>query len=139
MELVHIGHIRLFNAAKKLGDELVVILNNDHWLLQKKGFVFMQENDRKEILESFSAVDKVIITDHAPNDPDRSVCRELQRLRPDIFANGGDRTPADAKKTTSSLNPEANLCKELGITLVYNVGKGGKLRSSSELAARLKK
>ena len=99
----------------------------------------MQENDRKEILESFSAVDKVIITDHAPNDPDRSVCRELQRLRPDIFANGGDRTPADAKKTTSSLNPEANLCKELGITLVYNVGKGGKLRSSSELAARLKK
>ena len=88
----------------------MVILNNDHWLLQKKGFVFMQENDRKEILESFSAVDKVIITDHAPNGPDRSVCRELQRLRPDIFANGGDRTPADAKKTTSSLNPEANLC-----------------------------
>ena len=34
---VHIGHVRMFQRAKALGDELVVILNNDHWLRKKKG------------------------------------------------------------------------------------------------------
>jgi len=136
---VHIGHVRLFVEAKKLGDELVVILNNDNWLLQKKGFVFMNENERKEIIESFSAVDEVIITTHLDNDPDRSVCRELEALHPDIFANGGDRTPEDSKRGSSSLKPEVALCEKLGIETVFNVGKGGKLRSSSELVSRFRK
>lgn len=135
---LHIGHIRLFNEAKKLGDKLVVILNNDNWLTQKKGFVFMDEQDRKEILESLVSVDRVLITGHTKDDADRSVCRELRKLKPDIFANGGDRTPADAKKAASSLNPEANLCEALGIKMIFNVGKGGKLRSSSELVTRFR-
>lgn len=133
---IHVGHVRLFNAAKKLGDKLVVILNNDNWLTAKKGFVFMEEQDRKEILESLSAVDEVVLTAHRKNDPDRSVCRELRKLRPHIFANGGDRTTADAKKKTSSLNPEVALCEELGIKTVFNVGRGGKMRSSTKLVAR---
>lgn len=136
---LHIGHIRLLNEAKKLGDKLVVILNNDNWLTKKKGFVFMSEQDRKEILESLSAVDEVLLTGHTKADADRSVCRELRKLKPDVFANGGDRTPTDAKKATSSLNPEADLCEELGIKMVYSVGKGGKVRSSTELVARFKK
>lgn len=136
---VHIGHVRLFNEARKLGDKLVVILNNDNWLMKKKGFVFMNEQERKEILESFSAVDEVVITKHTPDDSDRSICRELRELQPDIFANGGDRTPEDAQKKNSPLNPEVALCAELGIETVFNVGKGGKLRSSSELVARFKK
>ncbi len=133
---LHIGHVRLLNAAKKLGDKLGVILNNDNWLIAKKGFTFMQEQDRKEILESLRAVDEVILTAHKKNDSDRSVCRELQNLRPDIFVNGGDRTPKDAKKKTSSLNPEISLCEKLGIKTVFNVGRGGKMRSSSELVKR---
>ena len=136
---LHIGHVRLFNEAKKLGDKLVVILNNDNWLISKKGFVFMEEQDRKEILESLSAVDEVIISAHTVNDPDRSVCRELQKLRPHLFANGGDRTQKDAQKKTSPLNPDVALCEELGIQTVWSVGKGGKMRSSSELVARFKK
>lgn len=136
---VHIGHARLFNEAKKLGDTLVVILNNDNWLLQKKGFVFMNERERREILLSFSAVDEVVITAHKKNDPDRSICREIRKLRPSIFANGGDRNRADAKNAASSLNPEAALCSELGIRTVFNIGKGGKVRSSSELVARFRK
>lgn len=136
---IHIGHVRLFNEAKKLGDRLVVILNNDNWLLAKKGFTFMSEQDRKEILESLSAVDEVMLTSHTKDDPDRSVCRELCHLRPDIFANGGDRTSLDSRKKTSTLNPEVALCEELGIKTVFGVGKGGKVRSSSELVARFKK
>ena len=136
---LHIGHIRLLNEAKKLGDHLVVILNNDHWLHAKKGFVFMPEKDRKEILESLVAVDAVQITSHVKNDPDRSVCRELLRLRPHIFANGGDRDREDAGRKSSSLNAEVILCERLGITTVFNVGKGGKVRSSSKLVARFRR
>ena len=136
---IHIGHVRLLNEARKLGDKLVVILNNDNWLFAKKGFIFMSELDRKEILESLEVVDEVMLTSHKKNDSDRSVCRELWKLRPHIFANGGDRNVADSKKKSSSLNSEAVLCERLGIKAMFNVGKGGKLRSSTELVSRFKK
>lgn len=127
---LHIGHIRMFQEAKKLGDKLVVILNNDDWLAHKKGFVFMHEGERKEILEAIRGVDEVIITDHKPHDEDRSVCRALRQLKPNIFANGGDRHPAGDPVL------EVELCKELGIKIVYNVGRGGKVQSSSWLIAK---
>ena len=126
---LHIGHIRMFQEAKALGDELVVILNNDHWLRNKKGFVFMSETERKEIIESIRGVDRVIITDHKPND-ERSVCRTLRELRPDIFANGGDRKPYGDPP------PEVPVCEELGIKMTYDVGTGGKVQSSSWLVAK---
>ncbi|HEY4508273.1 MAG TPA: adenylyltransferase/cytidyltransferase family protein [Candidatus Paceibacterota bacterium] len=130
---LHVGHARLFNEAKKLGDELIVILNNDNWLHTKKGYSFMPEKERKELIEGLRAVDRVVLTSHKKGDTDRSICRELRKLKPDIFANGGDRDNRDAKKKSSSLNPEAVLCEQLGIRTVFNVGKGGKVRSSSEL------
>ena len=49
---IHIGHIRYIQEAKKLGDYLIVVLNNDHWLRKKKGKEFMNELDRKEIIEA---------------------------------------------------------------------------------------
>ncbi|MFH1183344.1 MAG: adenylyltransferase/cytidyltransferase family protein [Candidatus Moraniibacteriota bacterium] len=133
---IHIGHTRLFKEAKALGDELVVILNNDNWLKKKKGFTLMTENERKEIIESLKFVDKVLITRHCENPDDMSVCAELADLKPDIFANGGDRTKKDADKKSSSLNPEQILCQKLGIKMVYNVGTGGKIQSSSWLTKK---
>lgn len=127
---IHFGHVRMFQEAEKLGDKLVVILNNDNWLVNKKGFVFMHEVERKEIIESIRGVDEVVITDHALGDPDRSVCRALRAIQPDIFANGGDRHPEGDPV------PEVALCKELGIKMVYNVGQGGKVQSSSWLIAK---
>lgn len=124
---IHIGHIRMIQEARELGDKLVVILNNDDWLAHKKGFVFMHEEEREEILEAVRGVDEVVITDHKPHDEDRSVCRALRQLKPDIFANGGDRKP-DGDPV-----PEVALCNELGIKMVYNVGVGGKVQSSSWL------
>ena len=61
---VHIGHIRMFEDARKLGDYLVVILNNDNWLIDKKGFSFLEEEERAHILKSIKAVDEVHITQH---------------------------------------------------------------------------
>ena len=130
---VHIGHVRMFNEAKKLGDKLIVVLNNDHWLKKKKGKEFMPEHERKEIIEAFSSVDEVIISEHPENPEDMSICRELIKIRPHIFANGGDSNEKDADDPTSSLYKEKQIHKEFGIKMVYNVGKGGKIRSSSEL------
>lgn len=125
---LHIGHVRLFESAKKLGDELVVILNNDNWLLKKKGYVFMPQEERKEILEALEAVDRVIITNHPTDPQDMSVCEELRELRPNIFANGGDRKEDNV--------PEVAVCNEIGCKMVFNVGKGGKVQSSSWLVER---
>ncbi len=129
---IHIGHTRMFNEAKKLGDKLVVILNNDNWLMAKKGYVFMLENERKEVLSALQSVDKIVLTAHSPDDPDRSVCRELAKIKPDVFANGGDR------KNINDI-PEGAVCKQFDIKMIFNVGKGGKVQSSSWLTANMKK
>lgn len=128
---VHIGHVRMFEEAKALGDELVVVINNDNWLKFKKGFTFMSEEDRKEIIEAFGAVDKVILTAHTTDTDDISVCKELEQIRPHIFANGGDRKHDNI--------PEYALCEKLEIEMVFNVGEGGKIRSSSDLVKNWKK
>lgn len=120
---IHIGHVRMFEEAKKLGDKLVVIVNNDNWLRKKKGFVFMPESERVEVIQGYRAVDEVYLTDHKPDDEDTTVCRALASLHPDLFANGGDRGVANT--------PESDLCTELGIEMIYNVGQGGKVQSSS--------
>lgn len=130
---VHVGHVRLFRDAKALGDKLVVILNNDNWLLKKKGYAFMNEKERKEVISAIKYVNEVIITKHPKNPEDMSVFHILKKLKPNIFANGGDRDKKDASKATSSLNTDQLLCQRLGIKMVFNVGEGGKMQSSSGL------
>ncbi len=128
---LHIGHVRLLQEARTLGDRLVVIMNNDNWLHLKKGFTFMPQRERAEIIRHLPFVDKVVFTDHKKGDTDMSVARMLKKLRPAIFANGGDRNTKDAKNELSSLYADLKTCKELGIKMVYNVGAGGKVQSSS--------
>ena len=128
---LHIGHIRLFEAARKLGDRLVVILNNDNWIEKKKGRAFMPEKERKEIIEALKFVDEVNITKHSKNPSDMSIVRDLERLKPDIFANGGDRKFDNI--------PEVGLCERLGIDMKFGIGRGGKVQSSSWLINKSKK
>lgn len=125
---IHIGHVRMIREARALGDELIIILNNDNWLMKKKGFVFMPEEERKEIIEALEGVSRVVLTKHIENDPDKSVCGALREIHPDIFANGGDRFADNI--------PEAVLARELGIECVFGVGRGGKVQSSSWLTAK---
>jgi len=117
---IHIGHIEMLNQARKLGDKLVVILNSDRFLKNKKGYVFMKFKERKAIIENIKSVDKVIPC----IDKDQTVCKTLEKLKPDIFANGGDRTRDNI--------PEVAVCKKLGIKMIFNVG-GKKIQSSSWL------
>jgi len=121
---LHVGHVRMFEEARKLGDKLVVILNNDHWLRKKKGFVFMPQRERKKLIKALATVDDVVLTGHMKGTKDMSVCDALQKVRPHIFANGGDRT----KKNI----PEIAVCKAMNCKMVFNIG-GGKIQSSSWL------
>ena len=125
---IHPGHVRMFREAKKLGDKLVVILNNDSWLHKKKGYAFMSAKERKEVIEALDPVDRVVITRHPKNPKDMSVCAELARVKPHIFANGGDRTRKNI--------PEVAACKKIGCKMVFSVGKGGKVQSSSWLLSK---
>ena len=118
---VHIGHLRMLQEAKKLGDKLVVILNCDKWLIRKKGNYFMPAVERAEIIKGFSCVDDVYIHESDKDD----VCDALIKIKPDIFANGGD------KKKSPDI-PECAICEYLGIKMFFNIG-GGKIQSSSEL------
>ncbi|MFC1946294.1 adenylyltransferase/cytidyltransferase family protein [Chloroflexota bacterium] len=117
---VHVGHVRMIRGASKLG-KLIVILNNDAFLIRKKGRPFMPLEERKEILENIKGVDSVFVS----IDEDDSVYKSLEAIKPDIFANGGDR------KDESEIR-ESEVCKRLGIEMVFNVG-GGKVQSSSWL------
>ena len=131
-DTIHVGHVRLFYEAKALGDELVVILNNDNWFSIKGRHLFMPEEERKEIIEALKPVDRVVLSRHKSSKKvfDRTsreygICRELEELKPDIFANGGDRFKNDV--------PEVATCKKIGCKMVFNVGHGGKAQSSSWL------
>ena len=121
---IHVGHVRLIQAASKHGD-VFVILNSDEWLMRKKGYMFMTFDERKEIIQSMSAVHDVLEV----NDDDGSVCEALERVRPHFFGNGGDRLSDNV--------PEVALCKELGIKMIFNLG-GEKVQSSSDLVQSYK-
>ena len=62
---LHVGHLRMFQEASKLGD-LVVVLNSDAWLMRKKGFIFMPFEERAELIAAydfFRSVEPVDDTD----------------------------------------------------------------------------
>lgn len=117
---LHKGHLALLREARKLGDKLVVIVNNDEQVKLKGSKPFMDARERAEIVDALKDVDEVYIS----VDNDRTVRRTLGMLNADVFAKGGDSTPENT--------PERALCEERGIEIVYNVG-GEKVQSSSTL------
>ena len=119
---MHIGHVRMIRESAQYGG-VTVVANSDSWLYRKKGFVFMEWEKRKELLEAIKGVVAVEWVD----DTDETVCEALRRLKPTYFANGGDRK--------SNNVPEVAVCEELGIEMIWNVG-GGKIDSSSQLVNR---
>ena len=116
---VHVGHLEYLNLAKDLGDKLIVIVNNNEQCVLKKGKPFMDDSDRLEIVKSLKMVDDVFLS----IDKDKSVCKSLEILKPDIFANGGDRNTNEV--------PESIICKKYNIKMID--GLGNKIRSSSDL------
>ena len=116
---IHVGHLEYIELSKRMGDYLVVIVNNNHQCKLKKGKHFMDESDRIKIVESIKGVDEVFLS----IDSDKTVCKSLEKIKPDVFTNGGDRHNQEI--------PESVVCKKYGIELLDGMGK--KIRSSSDL------
>lgn len=116
---IHVGHLDYINEAKKLGDKLIVIVNNNHQCVLKKGKPFMDENDRVTIVSSIKHVDEVFLS----IDKDKTVCKSLEKIKPAIFANGGDRKNYEI--------PESVICNKYNIEIIDGLGE--KIRSSSDL------
>lgn len=108
---IHSGHINYLREAKKLGDKLIVVVNNDKQAKLKKGHYFMPVSERKKILASIKYVDDVFVS----IDNDRSVSKSLCKIRPDIFAVGMDNYKQHLI--------ERNICEELGIKIVDRLAK----------------
>ena len=92
---LHSGHIAYFNAAKELGDYLVVGVNSDAWLARKKGRAFMPWEERATIIKNLSMVDQVIDFDDSNGSATEAIKYVLNFWKSAdkiIFANGGDRT-----------------------------------------------
>lgn len=121
---LHSGHIAYFNAAKTLGDKLVVGINSDAWLKRKKGRAFMPSTERVAIIENLQMVDHCILF----NDDDGSAKEAIKNVRqmyPDadiIFANGGDRTAKNIPEMDSGVDR---------VEFAFGVGGEDKKNSSS--------
>ena len=123
---IHVGHLEYIELSKKLGDYLIVIINNNNQCTIKKGKPFMDEKDRMKIVSSIKWVDEVYLS----IDQDKTVCKTIQKIAADYgneyelsFANGGDQN--------NDTIPEKPICKKLGINLID--GLGDKIQSSSWL------
>ena len=128
---IHVGHLEMMKLAKQLGDELVVIVNNDKQAKLKKKKSFMSEDDRLKIVKAIRYTDAAFIS----IDEDKTVCGSLEKVRRNykdydiIFANGGDRHSGEI--------PESKVCKKCNIQMID--GLGDKIRSSSKIVKGIKK
>mgnify|MGYP001335014068 CR=1 FL=1 len=116
---IHVGHLEYLKMAKSLGDKLVVIINSDYQAGLKKGKSFMPEQDRLEIVQALRCVDEVFLS----IDKDKSVCKSLEHLKPDIFFFLVYRSLEEI--------PETAVMKKYNIEVVDGLGE--KIRSSSEI------
>lgn len=123
---LHVGHLEMIAHARTLADEVVVIVNNDLQVKLKGSVPFMPLEERVKIIGALRDVDRVV----ASIDTDKTVCKTLAIVRPDIFGNGGDR-PDKASI------PETAVCEAHGIEMIF--GLGDKIQSSSALIANAKK
>ena len=121
---LHSGHIEYLSCAKQLGDYLVVGVNSDDWLKNKKGCYFLPWKERSNILENLVMVSEVLGFD----DSDGTAIDLIEKVKtahPDsciIFANGGDRTKENIPEMVVG-----------NVSFAFGVGGSDKLNSSSQI------
>lgn len=123
---VHKGHIRMFKAAKNMAHKVIVGINSDSWLVNKKEKCFMNFAERAEIISAFGDIDQVMQFSNSDGTA-LDLLTRVQRLYTDCslaFGNGGGRT----KNNT----PERGFCDAYNIDMVWKLG-GGKVQSSTDL------
>lgn len=124
---LHGGHLDMIEAAKQMGEKLIVIVNNDKQQLLKKGKIILDENNRMRLIRALRDVDEVVLSlDEEP--PVVHTLEAIARKYPDdelTFANGGDRN-------SMAVIPETEVCEKYGIQMRFDAG-AGKPDSSSRI------
>ena len=116
---LHGGHLDMIETAAQLGDNLIVVVNNDVQQMQKKGKIILNQDNRSRLMAALKNVDEVIVS----IDQDPTQIQTLGMIADKypndelVFANGGDR---DSDKAI----PETAICEERGIELVFGMGEG---------------
>jgi len=125
---LHGGHLDMIEAAAKMGDYLIVSVNNDVQQILKKGKVIVDQDTRLRLLGALRDVDEAMLT--IDQDPTQIMTlRYIAEKYPDdelVFANDGDRDSAKAI-------PESETCDELGIEMAFNISGRGKVDSSTRI------
>ncbi|MDR3612786.1 MAG: D-glycero-beta-D-manno-heptose 1-phosphate adenylyltransferase [Candidatus Obscuribacterales bacterium] len=106
-DILHVGHVRFLQAARALGDVLVVGLNSDDSVRRLKGPTrpVIGQADRAEILSALACVDYVCIFE------EDTPVEFLKSVRPNVHAKGADYKPADLAETpvVESLGGQVNI------------------------------
>jgi len=125
-DLLHAGHVATLRAARGLGDALVVCVNSDASVRRLKGSSrpLVPAADRVRVLEALECVDAVVVFD------EDTPAELLDRLRPHVWAKGGDYAGADL--------PEAEILARWGgqaVVLPYLEGRSttGLVRTATRL------
>jgi bifunctional ADP-heptose synthase (sugar kinase/adenylyltransferase) len=127
---LHEGHVSLLLASKSIIKNydipiLVVAVNDDQFLINKKGYVTLPAKTRISVIDAIRNVDYTFLW----YDGTQTVAGAIELLRPNYFLKGGDRTPENFDPT------EKKICDIIGCTIVYGVG-GDKIQSSSKLCTK---
>lgn len=123
---VHSGHIEYFNAAKKCADFLIVGVNSDEWLINKKKLFLMPWLERSQVISSLKPVDQVLSFDDSDGTAIDAINGCLKLAKKVIFANGGDRGKDNTPETIAFEKNER-------VEFIYGVGGKNKMNSSSWL------
>ena len=123
---IHSGHIKYFEEAKKLGDYLIVGVNSDEWLINKKGKPFLNLEERMIIIENFRMVDEVVSWDDSDGTAVGAIelILKIHPMKKIIFANGGDRNKENIPEQTKFISHK-------NIEFAFGVGGNIKINSSS--------
>ena len=124
---IHVGHLRMFQDAKKIADKVILLLNNDEWLIKKKGKPFMNQNQRKEILEEFISISEVIIQTSSEASSSLAIEEFVKKIQINQFVIVMAETEVILK-----ILRETEICDKLNVNLEFGIG-GKKIESSSNL------
>ena len=128
---IHSGHIKLINDANNYGD-VVVLLNSDAWLRNKKGKEFLSFDERKIIMQNIKGVLDVLAFDDSDKSCVDGIMKAKKLFQNNIikFANGGDRN--------NITTPETEFCDKNNIETLFGIGGNNKSNSSSWILKKWK-
>jgi cytidyltransferase-like protein len=117
---LHGGHVDMIESAWKMGDKMIVVVNNDEQQMLKKGKIILDQQNRLRLMRTLKGVDEVVLSVDTEDVSQVKTLEMIARQHPGdklIFANGGDRS---SEKSI----PETEVCKKHNIEMRFDGGEG---------------